>query len=60
MLHSQIYVEASKNIKLQLIVGFNGIDAHQCNFMRFGAIRPKWQASNEIGVKSFRLYHGHP
>ena len=29
-------------------------------FMRFSAIRPKWQASSEIGVKSFQLYYGHP
>ena len=27
---------------------------------RFGAIRPKWWAFSEIGVKSFRLYYGHP
>jgi hypothetical protein len=27
---------------------------------RFGAIRPKWWASSEIGAKSFRLYYGHP
>jgi hypothetical protein len=25
----------------QLIFGLNGIDAHQCGFMRFEAIRPK-------------------
>jgi hypothetical protein len=28
--------------------------------MRFGAIRPKWRASSEIGAKSFRLYYGRP
>jgi hypothetical protein len=28
--------------------------------MRFGAIRPKWRAPNEIGTKSFQLYYGHP
>ena len=28
--------------------------------MRFGAIRPKWRAFNEIGTKSFQLYYGHP
>ena len=26
----------------------------------FGAIRPKWQASNAIGAKSSRLYYGQP
>ena len=29
-------------------------------YMRFGAIRPKWRAFNEIGAKSFQLYYGHP
>jgi hypothetical protein len=29
-------------------------------FLRFGAIRPKWWASSEIGTKSFRLCYGHP
>ena len=38
----------------------DGINTHQRGFMRFGAIRPKWQASNAIGAKSFRLYYGHP
>jgi hypothetical protein len=33
--------------------GLDGIDAHQYNFMSFGAICPNWQASNEIGAKSF-------
>jgi hypothetical protein len=28
--------------------------------MRFGAIRPKWRASSEIGAKSFQLYYAHP
>jgi hypothetical protein len=28
--------------------------------MRFGDIRPKRRASNEIGAKSVRLYYGHP
>ena len=28
--------------------------------MLFGAIRPKWRASTEIGAKSFQLYYGHP
>jgi hypothetical protein len=32
----------------------------RCTSTQFGAIRPKWWASNEIGVKSFRLYYGHP
>ena len=27
--------------------------AHQRDFMGFGAIRPKWQASIEIGTKFF-------
>ena len=34
-------------------------NAHWCGFMRFGAIRPKWRPSNEIGANSFRLYYGH-
>jgi hypothetical protein len=42
-----------------LIFELDGVDAHQRGFMRFGAIRPKWWASNEIGAKSFRLYYGH-
>ena len=29
-------------------------------FMHFGASRPNWQASSEIGAQSFRLYYGHP
>jgi hypothetical protein len=28
--------------------------------MHFGAIHPKWEASNEISTKSFQLYYGHP
>jgi hypothetical protein len=40
--------------------GLDGIDAHQCSFMSFGAICPNWQASNEIGAKSVWLYYGHP
>ena len=43
-----------------LIVGLDGVDAHQRGYMRFGAIRPKWWASSEIGTKSFQLYYGHP
>jgi hypothetical protein len=27
--------------------------------MCFGAIRPKWWGSSEIGTKIFRLYYGH-
>ena len=34
----------------------HGVDKHQHDCcMRFGAIHPKWRASSEIGVKSFRL-----
>jgi hypothetical protein len=36
-----------------LICELDGINAHQRGFMRFGAIRLKWQASSEIGGKSF-------
>jgi hypothetical protein len=36
-----------------LLFGLDNVDAHQRNFMRFGAVRPKWRASNEIGAKSF-------
>ena len=36
------------------------LEAHQRGFMRFGAIRPKWRASSESNVKSFRLYYGDP
>ena len=43
-----------------MLFGLDGVDAHQRGFMRFGAIRPKWRASNEIGAKSFQLYYGHP
>jgi hypothetical protein len=28
--------------------------------MHFNAIRPKWQASSQIGAKNFQLYYGHP
>ena len=44
----------------KLIFRLDDINAHQRNFMCFGAIRLKWQASNEIGTKSFSLYYGHP
>jgi hypothetical protein len=40
-----------------LIFGLDGVDAHQRDFTRFGAIHPKWQASSEIGAKSFGLYY---
>jgi hypothetical protein len=40
--------------------GLNGVDTHQRGFVRFGAICPKWPASNKIGVTNFRLYYGHP
>ena len=43
-----------------MIVGLDGVDAHQRGFMRFGAIYPKWRAFSEIGIRSFRLYYGHP
>ena len=43
-----------------MIFGLDGIDAHQRGFMRFGAIRPKQRASNEIGAKSLQPYYGHP
>ena len=43
-----------------MIFGLDGVDAHQRGFVRFGAIRPNWRASSEIGAKSFRLYYGHP
>jgi hypothetical protein len=36
-----------------MIFGLDGVNAHQRGFMRSGAIRPKWQASSEIGAKSF-------
>jgi hypothetical protein len=39
--------------------GLDIVDAHQRDFMRFGAFRPKWRASNEIGSKKFQLYHEH-
>jgi len=39
--------------------GLDSVDAHQRGSMRFGAIRPKWRASNEIGFKSFQLHYGH-
>jgi hypothetical protein len=42
-----------------MIFGLDSVDAHQRDFMRFGAICPKWRASSEIGVKSFQLYYGH-
>jgi hypothetical protein len=38
-----------------VIFELDGIDAHQRNFVRFGAIYPKWQASSEIGAKRFPL-----
>jgi hypothetical protein len=43
-----------------MIFGFDGVEAHQCGFMRFGAIRPKWRASTEIGINGFRFYDKHP
>jgi hypothetical protein len=45
---------------LTIDFGLDGVNAHQRDFMRFGTIPPKWQASNAIGTKSFRLYYGHP
>ena len=42
------------------MIGLDSVHAHQCGLMHFGAIRPKWQASSEIGAKSFQLYYGHP
>jgi hypothetical protein len=36
-----------------LIFGLDGVNAHQRGFMCFGAIRPKWWASSEIGVNFF-------
>jgi hypothetical protein len=47
-LPSQITIYTCLNI-----VGLDGVDAHQRGFMRFGAIRPKWQDSSEIDTKSF-------
>jgi hypothetical protein len=38
---------------LTIDIGLDGMNAHQHSFMRFGAICPKWQASSEIGTKSF-------
>ena len=40
--------------------GLDGVDTHRRGFMRFGAIRPNWRASSEIGAKSFWLYYGIP
>jgi hypothetical protein len=37
----------------QFIFGLDGVDAYQRGFMHFGAIRPKWQASNELAPKVF-------
>jgi hypothetical protein len=33
---------------------------HRHTSTQFGAIRPKWWASSEIGAKSFQLYYGNP
>ena len=32
--------------------GLNNVNAHQRGFMRFGAIRPNWGASSEIGAQN--------
>jgi hypothetical protein len=41
----------------RLIFGLDDVDTHQRGFMRFGGIRPKWQASNEIGANFFFLLY---
>jgi hypothetical protein len=46
-LPSQLIVYTCLTIDIEL----DGVDAHQCGFMRFGAICPKWRASSEIGTK---------